>query len=79
MDSQRTSDSNNPEMPPPYSTSPGKANFYEKLSTWWTRFKPLIAAKNSLDDQYNFASGSRSSWGGRPYNFPGVARRGEEE
>ncbi|KAF2497263.1 hypothetical protein BU16DRAFT_508274 [Lophium mytilinum] len=36
----------------------------------------LLAAKDDLDDEYNFASGSRR---GADYNFPNVGRRGSEE
>ncbi|KAF2815787.1 uncharacterized protein BDZ99DRAFT_457742 [Mytilinidion resinicola] len=36
----------------------------------------LLAAKEDLDDEYNFASGRRR---GADYNFPSVGRRGSEE
>jgi len=49
------------------------------LHSTWLKYKPLIAAKDSLDDEYNFSSGTRSSWGGQPYNFPAVKRRGVED
>jgi len=51
----------------------------KRLSAWWSHVKPLIAAKTDLDEQYNFASGHGSSWGGRPYNFPDGKRRGEQD
>jgi len=56
-----------------------KPRLAQRLGTWWAHVKPLIAAKADLDEDYNFASGQRSSWGGPPYNFPEVRRRGVVE
>jgi len=55
---------------------PEKESLKSRLHSAWIKYKPLIPAKNSLDDVYNFTSGDHSSWGGEPYNFPAVKRRG---
>jgi hypothetical protein len=68
-------DSRNPST----TAAPEKESLKSRLHSTWVKYKPLIAAKNSLDDVYNFSSGNHSSWGGEPYNFPAVKRRGVED
>ncbi|GME25764.1 hypothetical protein BKCO1_6600019 [Neofusicoccum parvum] len=53
----------------------GFKSFFTTITSGWEDWRVLLAARDDLDDDYNFTSGARR---GTEYNFTSGPRRGAE-